>query len=524
MLDRIPGEHRIIIVSNRLPFTLKRDKELGTLLLEDSAGGLVSGLSAWLETLGKKVPSAYTWVGWPGATVSADERDGLEAAISEQYNAHPVYLSNSEMERFYQGFCNTTIWPLFHYFPSYAMCRKEQWLTYRQVNRAFCEAVMQIYRPGDIIWVHDYHLMLLPGLLREQLPGAPIGFFLHIPFPSYEILRILPGEWRDEILSGLLGADLLGFHSTDYTDHFLSSVRRFLGYEHSAEVVKGSARHTRARAFPMGIDYARYAQAASAQTVQQREGLKSMLGDARVILSIDRLDYTKGIPNRLRGYAAFLEQYPEWQGKVVMALVVTPSRVGVQHYQETREQIERLAGNINGRFGRFNWVPIVYQYRYVPLADLAALYSVSDVALVTPLRDGMNLISKEYLACRTDGTGVLVLSVLAGAAEELREAVLINPNSQEEIVEGLREALRMPAKEQVRRNRAMQRRLSNLDVVPWAHQFVRELVQMNSAQPAGTAHEYHALQSESVIAPASSPEDTYSSSHKKLVIHRERLF
>jgi trehalose 6-phosphate synthase/phosphatase len=479
--EQQPAEQRVIIVSNRLPFTVSRDGD--ALSFEQSGGGLVSGLSAWLATLGSRRTYSYAWIGWPGISVPSELRGELESVAETRFNAHPVYLTDEEMNQFYQGFCNRTIWPLFHYFQAYVAYDEEYWAVYKEVNRQFCDAVMKVVQPGDIVWVHDYHLMLLPGLLREQLPDTPIGFFLHIPFPGYELFRMMPRTWGQQILNGLLGSDVVGFHSKDYTDHFIDTVTRMLGYKHSEAGISVGDRIVSAGTYPMGIDYEKYAQAAVSDEVQRaRADLKSTLQGCRLVLSIDRLDYTKGIVNRLRGYELFLEQNPNWHEKVVLALVVTPSRVGVQHYSETKTQIETMVGQINGEFGNIGWVPIRYQYAFIPLVPLVTLYSMGDVALVTPLRDGMNLISKEYLACRTDSTGVLVLSIFAGAANELTEAVQINPNSKEEIAEALLTALETPTSEQIRRNRSMQNRLREYDVTPWAQRFIKQLLRSSRAQ------------------------------------------
>ena len=475
---------RLLIVSNRLPFTVvERD---GELTIEPSSGGLVSGLAAYLDAVGASggpTPD-YLWAGWPGGTVHETAKPRLKELAQSRFNAYPVFLSKEEMENFYYGFCNSTIWPLFHYFPSYAVYEPEYWETYVRVNRTFCQALMEVIRPDDVIWVHDYQLMLLPGMLREQLPGANIGFFLHIPFPSYEIFRLLPRKWGTALLEGLLGANLVGFHTHDYTRYFLRSVLRILGHEHNMGQILVRDRVVQAETFPMGIDFDRYWHAVSEPRVQaERQALKTkVLAGVKVVLSIDRLDYTKGIINRLKGYRLFLEQHPEWHRKVVLALVVIPSRVGVGRYRETKEHIDELVGRINGEFGGLDWVPIIYQYRSLPFELLVAMYNISDVALVTPLRDGMNLIAKEYIATRTDRTGVLVLSEMAGSARELGEAVIINPNSLEEIADALHTALEMPRHEQMARNEAMQQRLRRYDVVAWAQSFTGDLRSIKQVQ------------------------------------------
>ncbi|MDR7434513.1 MAG: bifunctional alpha,alpha-trehalose-phosphate synthase (UDP-forming)/trehalose-phosphatase [Armatimonadota bacterium] len=474
---------RLLVVSNRLPVTVVERE--GKLRFQASAGGLVSGLSAYLDSLRESpfTQQEYIWVGWPGIAVPEGDRGWLRSSLLERSRAYPVFLSEEEMEKFYLGFCNRTIWPLFHYFPSYAVYEEELWNHYKRVNEKFCEAVVEILGPEDVVWVHDYHLMLLPKLLRERAPGVPIGFFLHIPFPSFELFRLLPSRWRGEILEGLLGADLIGFHTHEYTYDFLRCVLRFLGYTHTMGRIAVGDRLVQAGTFPMGIHFQRFFEAGERPEVQMERGkLKERLGGLKVILSVDRLDYSKGVLNRLQGYERFLERNPRWHGKVVLLMVVVPSRVGVEHYRRTKRQIDELVGKINGRFGTIGWAPIMYQYTYLPFHSLAALYTASDIALVTPLRDGMNLIAKEYVASRRDGGGVLILSETAGAAHELREAILINPTHVEEIATAIGEALEMPEEEQIRRIQVMQERLKRYDVVRWASDFLHSLLTFHREQ------------------------------------------
>jgi trehalose 6-phosphate synthase/phosphatase len=310
-----------------------------------------------------------------------------------------------------------------------------------------------------------------------------VGFFLHIPFPSFEVFRLLPGVWRREILEGLLGADVIGFHTHEYTHHFLQSVLRILGYEQQMSQVMTPTKVVRVDTFPMGIDYHKFA-AAAAETATAREvrQLSAALSGTRLVLSVDRLDYSKGILHRLEGYELFLESHPEYHGKVALLMVVVPSRIGVMQYDLMKRQLEELVGKINGRFGRVGWTPVVYQYRHVPFSSLVALYSMSDVCLVTPLRDGMNLVAKEYLATRADGSGVLILSEMAGAAKELPEAIIVNPNNRAEIAAALKDALEVSIEEQQKRNRLMQRRLRRYDVSHWADDFLGALVGMKEVQ------------------------------------------
>ncbi len=465
---------RIIVVSNRLPFTVT--ERAGELVFVESVGGVATGLRSCLTKL-QQWDNEYLWVGWPGSTIGDSLQSTVKDRALAEHRAYPVFLTEEEIENFYQGFCNKTIWPLFHYFPTYASYTQEYYEHYVRVNQTFCDALQEVVRPGDLVWVHDYHLMLLPRLLRERFPNAGIGFFLHIPFPDYEIFRLLPGRWRKEILEGLLGADLIGFHTYDYMQYFVRSVLRILGHESNAGQIFLDDRLVRVDTFPMGIDFKSFHEAArSPEVLKEKEEIRELLGDSKVVLSVDRLDYSKGIIKRLEGIERVLEANPERHGRVTTILVVVPSRIGLEHYELMKKQIEELVGKINGKFGRIGWTPVIYQYRALSFVPLVAMYALSDVALVTPLRDGMNLIAKEYVASRPAKTGVLILSEMAGAAKELGEAIIINPNNHEEIADALMEALDMPLEEQVRRNQAMQDRLRRYDVVRWAEDFLDALI------------------------------------------------
>ncbi len=455
---------RLVIVSNRLPVSVQKRKRKWH--FEPSIGGLATGLGS----LYKQYNSV--WIGWPGIDREKikGEKSDIEAGLLSE-NCYPVFLLHRGVEGYYHGFCNGTIWPLFHYVPLYAVYSKDLWQAYERVNEAFADAVVEVAKDGDIIWVHDYHLMLLPKLIRERLPRATIGFFLHIPFPSFEIFRLLP--WRKQILDGLLGADLIGFHTYDYTRHFLDSVHRLLGYEAVTGQITTTEQIIKADAFPMGIDYERYSNTARGRIVHAQIGkFRRRLGERKVILSIDRLDYTKGIPQRLEAFNLFLTRNPQYRDRLVLIMVVVPSRTRVGQYALLKKQVDELVGQINGRHGSIGWTPIWYLYRSLPFHSLVALYNMADIALVTPLRDGMNLIAKEYIATKTDGKGVLVLSETTGAAKELGEAIIINVNNQEEIAQALEEALAMPEEEQIERNRIMQKRLERYNVVRWADEFM----------------------------------------------------
>ena len=483
MFPRSRRTPRLVIVSNRLPVNVRAD---GTdMRFEESTGGLVTGLRSYLKDLPVATvePSSYLWVGWPGETVPATEQENVTARLRKSFNAAPVFLTDREMEDFYLGFCNKTLWPLFHYFTSYVAYLPETWEQYRKINERFADAVASVVAGGDYVWVHDYHLILLPALLRRRVPDAAIGFFLHIPFPSFEVFRLLPRAWRRELLEGMLGADLVGFHTYEYSQHFLQSVLRILEYDHNLGLITHPTHMTRVGTFPMGIDYPAFRNSArDPLVVKEREEFGKSLEGLKVILSVDRLDYSKGILNRLQGYEILLERYPQYHGKVVLLIVVVPSRVAVDQYEQMKKQIEEAVGKINGRFGRIGWVPIVYQYRYIPFHPLAAMYGLSDIAMVTPLRDGMNLVAKEYVAARADRTGVLIISEMAGSAKELGEALLINPYYREEIAEALRESMEMPPEEQRRRMSIMQGRLKRYDVRRWADDFISQLALMKREQ------------------------------------------
>lgn len=465
---------KLIIVSNRLPISVNKDEE--GLHYTESIGGLTTGLSSFFES------GDSLWIGWPGITsddTDEEERQAIEDHL-RQRDYYPLFLSEEEQQNFYYGFCNDTIWPLFHYFHLYTQFNEEYWQSYQRVNTLFADAIGQVADPGDTIWIQDYHFLLLPQMVRDRVPEASIGFFLHIPFPSYELFRLLP--WRTELLHGLMGADLNGFHTFSYAQHFLDSVRRILGYDNKLGVIQAEDRLIKADAFPMGIDYRRFADAGELPQVRAEvERLREELVDRQIVFSVDRLDYSKGIPERLVAYDHFLTQYPQYKGKVTLIQVTAPSRTGVEQYQQLKKQIDELVGDINGRHAFLGWMPVWYLYQSQGFHPLRALYEIADVALLTPLRDGMNLVAKEYVASKTNGHGVLVVSEMTGAASELVEALIVNPNNKQQIADALHQALSMPRREQIRRNRAMQTRLARYDVSRWAEDFLESLAEVRRA-------------------------------------------
>jgi trehalose 6-phosphate synthase/phosphatase len=467
---------QLLIVSNRLPVTIQKKKE--KLQFKQSVGGLATGLGSFYKSFNSK------WIGWCGITsekIDFEEKKNIEDKLEKDFLSYSVFLSRRQVESYYSEFCNKALWPILHGFTQYATYDKNSWNTYKKVNELFASKVLEIANPEDVIWVHDYHLMLLPKLLKREHPNIGVGFFLHTPFPSPDIFRLLP--WREEILDGLLEADLVGFHTYSYVQNFLLTVRRLIGLNHTLGKIIVGDHLVKVDSFPIGIDYELFANAGTRSKVQARiKKLSTRLGKTRKILSIDRLDYTKGVLHRLEGFDLFLRNYPEYKGNVTLLLVAVPSRTKVQHYQTLKRKVDELVGKINGDHGTLGWTPIQYIYHSLPFHRLIALYRISDVAMVTPLADGMNLIAKEYVATKTSGKGVLILSEMAGAVEELREAIVVNPNNKEEIAEALKKALSMPEEEQINRNRTMQERLRSYDIIVWANDFINNLSQIKKNQ------------------------------------------
>jgi trehalose 6-phosphate synthase/phosphatase len=467
---------RILIVANRLPVVITRKGK--NLKVRESPGGLATGI----RSLEKMVEPIL--IGWPGLWPShKGERKSIENELTKSYKSYPVFLSPLELEKYYYGFSNRTIWPLFHYFSTYSTYEESEWKVYEKVNRKFLRKVEEIARPQDVFWVHDYHLMLLPKLIKERFPKSSIGFFLHIPFPSSEIFRLLP--WRQEILEGLLGADLIGFHTYEYARHFLSSVLRLLGHEHEFGTILLGERMIKVENFPMGIDVQNI-ESLLQQPSTQRE-IKTLrertaVPKRKIVLSIDRMDYTKGIPERLKGVEYFLQMNPRWHRQIIFMMLCVPSRTKVKHYSLLKEEVDKLVGRINGRFGMPGWIPIHYMYRSLPFKKLLPLYAAADIALISPLRDGMNLVAKEYVISRIDNKGVLILSETAGASAELGEAILINVNNKEEIAKALLQALQMEEREQTQRMELMRKRLYDYDVYRWTKSFIERIEEIRKIQ------------------------------------------
>jgi trehalose 6-phosphate synthase/phosphatase len=455
---------RLLLVSNRLPVTANVDA--AGVRVEPSSGGLATGMRGLHERM------ESLWIGWPGELpkLRAKRRAELDAQL-EELRCVPVHLSRTEIRRFYDDVSNGVLWPLFHYLIDQIPPEARGWETYRAVNEKFADAVAEQYQPGDLIWVHDFQLTLLPRMLRERLPDANIGFFLHIPFPSSEVFSVLP--WREEILEGLLGADLLGFHTPPYLRHFATSLRRVLGMDVDVDRVLCQGREVRLGVFPMGIDALGWEQRALSPEVLAR--VEEIRGDEQgrqILLSIDRLDYTKGIGRRLLAIERMFELDPSLREKVRYIQLTVPSREKVAPYQEFRKRTDELVGRINSNLATAAWVPVHNLHRSLSEDEVAALYRAADVMLVTPLRDGMNLVAKEFVATRTDRDGVLVLSEFAGAASELGEALHVNPYDIDKMAGRIREALLMPVMERRSRMRALRLRVMSHDAERWAESFV----------------------------------------------------
>jgi len=455
----------VIIVSNRLPVNIQKTD--AGIAYHPSAGGVATGLSSLrgeFEAL---------WIGWPGP-VDREDRKRVEAKLIAEFKCHPVFIPQQMVEKYYEGYSNRTIWPIFHSFPSYAKYSVSEWDAYKKANALFGQKILEVYEPGDVLWIHDYHLMLLPKYLRDHSRQITLGFFLHIPFPHYDIFRLLPQH--REILEGLLAFDLIGFHTHDYAQAFLGSVRRLLGHDNVLGQLMLGDRVVQVDVFPMGIDYAKYHSAPHDAALQQdMESIRNSLSAGKSVFSVSRLDYTKGIPESLDAIREFFTLHPEWHERVVFVLVVVPSRENVEQYASLKREIDELVGRINSSFGTLEWQPIRYIYRSLTFGELIGLYAAADVALVTPLRDGMNLIAKEYLAVKGDKDGVLVLSEMTGASKELLEAITFNPNSKEEIAHAIHKALIMEPAEQHRRNAIMRHRLETHDIHHWVRQFFQRL-------------------------------------------------
>ncbi|BGP13497.1 hypothetical protein JCM10213_000695 [Rhodosporidiobolus nylandii] len=506
---------QLIVVANRLPVSVTRDPTAeGGYRFSVSSGGLASALS------GCKKKMDFTWIGWPGFDVPEIDRPFITKKLQTDFSCIPVYLSEEVAERYYNGFSNSVLWPFFHYHPGEIQFDETDWLAYRQANLLFAEAIQKEVSSGDIVWVQDYHLCLVPVFLRDLLGRDPssmgdnghrdveamfegltvsgssstaptgsgvngthgksyvadvqIGFFLHTPFPSSEVFRTLPV--RREILLGILNCDLIGFHTYDYARHFLSSVSRLLGLKCSPNRVQLVGRYASVGTFPIGIEPSQFHEALIKSEVQQRiSTLQRRFEGVKLIVGVDRLDYIKGVPQKLHAMEVFLEEHPEWIGKVVLVQVAVPSRQDVEEYQNLRAMVNELVGRINGRFGTVDWMPIHFMHRSVPFTELTALYTVSDACLITSTRDGMNLVAYEYIACQQERHGVLILSEFAGAAHSLNGSLIVNPWNTAETGEAIHQALTMEPEVKEENHNKLFRYVSQYTAAHWGTEFVASL-------------------------------------------------
>ena len=438
----------LVVLSNRLPVTLRAGR--GKPEVERAPGGLVAALDPALTRRGG------AWVGWPGGPLPR----GVELGAGFGYRLVPVRLSQNDVRRFYLGFANGTLWPLLHSFPTRMELDREAWAVYEDVNGRFAQTALAAAEDSALFWLHDYQLMRAAPHLRAARPDARIAFFLHVPFPPYDLFRILP--WDRELLRGLLACDLVGFHCQGYAQNFFDCTERLLGarVDREAGKVEHGQRTVSVAAFPLGIDCERYVGFASRAPPREPS-------PERIVLGVDRLDYTKGLPEKIQAFERLLELHPEHQERVVLLQIAEPSRNEVPEYQRLKRQVDELVGRVNGRFATSRWTPIRYLHRSVPPEELAALYRDAEVALVTPLRDGMNLVAKEYVVCQVGEPGVLILSRLAGAAESMHEALRVNPYNVDQVAGALHLALGMDVAERSSRMRALQRRERRHDVHAW---------------------------------------------------------
>jgi len=456
----------LVVVANRLPVHRTDDG------WETSPGGLVSALMPMLQR------RQGVWVGWPGSGAG-----DLAPFIHDGLHNVPVPLSDNEIRDYYEGFSNSTLWPLYHDACQQPQFHRHWWRPYVEVNERFAEVAAREASPGASVLVQDYHLQLVPGMLRQIRPDLKIGFFLHIPFPPVELFAQLP--WRQRILEGLLGADVVGFQTKAGAQNFIRLVNRYTPHRGVGQTIVVDGRQVDARDFPISIDYDKIDRlAADPATIRRAAEIRAELGDNRTImLGVDRLDYTKGIDQRLRAFHEMLREGRHTVHDLVLVQVSVPSREQVDEYIEIRERIETLVGHINGDFAEVGKVPVHYLRRSLPLEDLVAYYVAADVMLVTPLRDGMNLVAKEYCAARRDDTGVLVLSEFCGSAHELERAVLVNPHDIDGMAATIERAIAMPQAEQARRMRSLRQRVRRRTVYDWADDFTAALA---AAGPGGT--------------------------------------
>ncbi len=462
-----------LIISNRLPVKIERKKS--KLKFTPSEGGLATGLGSFYKENGS------WWIGWPGIIPKNEKEEELIRQELKKLNLIPIFLTEKEIKGYYEGFSNAILWPLCHYRPSYVELKQEFWLSYVEVNKKFAEAALPFIEQNTRVWVHDYQLMLVPNFIRELKETCSIGYFHHIPFPPIELFKMLP--WRDELLEGLLGADLIGFHTYENVDNFLDSCSGVLNLQNNINSLKINGRKVLVDVFPMGIDYEKYKnQALDTETKEYSKHIKELYHNQKIILSVDRLDYSKGILQRLTAFEILLNAHPELHGQILLYMLIVPSRDQVNQYKKLRNEIDRKVGNINAVYGKPGWQPIAYFYNSLPFHALSALYVAADVCWVTSLYDGMNLVAKEYIASKQETKGVLVISEFAGASKELSDALVINPYAVQRTSRTLYDAISMEDEEKDERMHASQAIVSKFTVHHWVNLFMQRLEEIKNEQ------------------------------------------
>ncbi|KAG8529322.1 uncharacterized protein KY384_005958 [Bacidia gigantensis] len=485
---------RILLASNRLPITVKRSEE-GEYVFSNGSGGLITGLH------GLSKATTFQWYGWPGLEIPDAETAYVSARLKEKFGVIPVYLNEALAELYYNGFssrkalshftifvdrmADSILWPLVHYHPGEITFTEAGWEAYKTANRKFAQVLAKDVEDGDLVWIHDYHLMLLPEMLREEIGPEKyikIGFFLHTPFPSSEIYRILPV--RSEILNSVLHADLIGFHTCDYSRHFLSACSNILGASTTTRTVTYNERTVGVGAFPIGIDPERFRETLATPQVQRRIAeLQEEFEGKKVMVGVDRMDYVKGLPQKLRAFEIFLEEHPEFVGKVKFIQIAVPSRGDVEEYQNLRAVVNELVGRINGRFGTFEKTPIHFMHQSVAFPELLALYAISDVCFVASTRDGMNLVSFEYIACQRERRGTLILSEFAGSAKSLTGSLIVNPWNVYEMARAIYEAYHMEPDERKDRYEKMDGYVEKFTSAFWGKTFIDALTKVGKDEP-----------------------------------------
>jgi trehalose 6-phosphate synthase len=418
------------------------------------------------------------WIAWGSGDSDFEVCDSEHKVLvpkDPKFTLKRIRLNEQEVENYYRGFSNRVLWPLFHFFVEKMHLEKDYWSTYRKVNKKFADAVVEeTNEDNDLIWVHDYHLSLVPKFIRDTKPNAKIAFFWHIPWPPWELFGSLPQ--RNELLKGLLHSDLVGFHTLSYVQNFMECACKYPGLKIDSKkgIIASSNNSTRVKQFPLGISYKDYSKLSQSENIiKKATELKKMHKDRKLILGIDRLDYTKGILDRIKAYEYFLEQNPQFRKKVILVQIATPSRDNIEEYCTMKKEIDEAVGDINSRFGREDWTPIMYFYRKIPQESLLAYYKAADIGLLTPIRDGMNLIAKEFTAAK-DKDGVLILSEFAGASEELNEAIIVNPYDLQGTAGAIKTAVEMPLSEKIQRFQSMKNKVKKFNAQWWLNTFLDE--------------------------------------------------